>query len=319
MGMEGSAAPVAAGGPTNSTPGGDSPSSGGTGSQSQGGSGLDKSVPPASSPKSQSDPGEMYEIPVNGRMVKMTRQEMIDHASMGRAANDKFNEARKMKQETEAWKSKAQKNMIEALQDPALGLSKDQIRDEFEKWYTKEFIEPESLSQDERKMREREAKVKKWEEEQEQKKLKDQEDEETQLTNQQRAHLQSQIIEAMDASGLPKTKFFVSRMAFYMRQNALNGWEAPKEMIVKQVLEERKSILSDMSEGSTAEQLISLLGEGVINKIRKHDLEKLRASRGQMSRPASPSRAGTGVTTGNERLSSAEVNQRLRDIRLGKL
>lgn len=258
---------------------------------------------------------EMFEVKVNGKTVKMTRQQVIDNASMSTAAQEKFSEAKKSRAEADRIINSAKTNPIEALMDPALGLSKDQIRAAFEKWYSKEYIEPEALTPDQRKMKEYEEKVKKYEEQEKTAKEKAEADENEKLTNRQREFLQGQIIEALESSGLPKTKFFASRMAFYMRQNMQNGWEAPISMIVQQVKNERQGMMTDMSEGSTAEQLIAALGENVINKIRKHDLEQLRAKRNVQAPQLNGSKPSGATSTGIKKASWSEVQSRLRDFR----
>ncbi len=264
-------------------------------------------------------PPEMWDVKVNGKMVKMTRQEALDNASMSYAANDKFNEAAKLRKQVDSILSKAKSNPIEALMDPSLGLTKDQIRAAFEKWYTDEYIEPETLNADQKKAREYEIRLKKYEDQEKLAKEKAAQDEEERLTSQQRDYLQGQIIEAMEASGLPKTKFFVSRMAFYMRQNALNGWDAPINLIVKQVQNERQSMMGDMSDGATPEQLVALLGESASQKINSYYLKQLRDKRGQFAPAATNNpRAGTGPLSG-EKISSSEVTRRLRDMRMGKI
>lgn len=262
---------------------------------------------------------EFFDVKVNGKMVKMTKQEALDNASMSYAANDKFNEAAKLRKQVDSILNKAKTNPIEALMDPSLGLTKDQIREAFEKWYTTEYIEPESLNEDQKRAREYEIKLKKYEEQERLAKEKAARDEDERLTSQQRDYLQGQIIEAMEASGLPKTKFFVSRMAFYMRQNALNGWDAPINLIVKQVQNERQAMMGDMSDGATPEQLVALLGETASQKINAYYLKQLRDKRGQFAPPATNNpRAGTGPLDG-DKISSSEVTRRLREMRMGKL
>lgn len=98
----------------------------------------------------------------------------------------------------------------------------------------------------------------------------------------------------------------------------MNGWEAPLSMIVNQVKSERQAIMSDLNENSSAEQLIAMLGEKVINKIRQHDLAQLRSKRNLPSPEIKSS--NTTQTKEHKRTSSwAEVNKRLRDIKTGKM
>jgi hypothetical protein len=264
---------------------------------------------------SQSTQPEVFDVKVNGRIQKMTRQEVIDHASMSYAANQKFNEAKSLKAEHERLTSLARKNPLEALLDPSLGLSKDQIRDAMEEWYNREFIEPETLSPEQRQIKQYELELKKYQDQERERKDQYEKDQLEKLTSTQRDYLQKQIIDALETSGLPKTKFFASRMAFYMQQNFKNGWEAPLEMIINQVKNERRLMMGDLTEQSDAKQIIDMLGEGVINKIRKYDLEQLRAKRSGNHREFE---SYQDHSSGKGSKDTRTVNQRLRDIRMGK-
>ncbi len=306
--------PVAAPSGGNNTPSQGAPSSVQPPSPTSLISGGASGTTPASPPSST----DIFEVKVNGKTVKMTRQEVIDHASMSHAANDKFNEAKKTRSEVDRIIKSAKSNPIEALMDPALGLTKDQIRDAFEKWYAKEYIEPETLTADQKRIREQEERLSKYEQQDKEKKEREEKEQEDKLTHHQREFLQGQIIEALEKSNLPKTKETVRKIAFYMRQNLANGWEAPMEMIIRQVKNDRQGSFRDEIENCSIEQAVELLGEGFMNKVRSHDLQKLRERRqlpGQVSNP----RAGTGPLDESKKISSSEVNRRLRDMRLGKI
>jgi hypothetical protein len=257
---------------------------------------------------------ELFELKINGKLQKLTKQQVLDYANRSYAAEQRFTEAKRMKEEADKVLAtlKSGKDPLKALIEHG-GFSKEQIRDAIEDFYNREFIEPTKLTEEQRRMKEYEEKLKSYEEKERLEAEKKKQEEEEQLTAREREHLQNQIIEALDSSGLPKTKYFASRMAFYMRQNLLNGWEAPVSAIVEQVKQERSQIMSDLTENASVEQLISLFGENVINKIRKHDLEQLRAKRsvsgpvGQASK-AEPRQGG--------RPSWDEVQENLKKARL---
>ena len=279
---------------------------------------IGKKTPNLDMAKPTSPSSEMYDVKVNGKMVRMSRQEVLDHASMSHTANSKFDEASKLRKEVDKIISTAKTNPIEALMNPALGLTKDQIRTAFEHWYNQEYIEPETLTVDQKKIKEYEMKLKKYEEEESQKKQQAEHEENEKMTTQQREYLQTQIIEAIDKSGLPKSKDVVKKIAFYMRQNLINGWDAPMDMIIKQVKADRQSMLRDDVQNSNAEQIIELLGDDVVNKIREHDLKRLRERRQAPSFQKNSSITNAGSYSSNEKVSSSEVTRRLRDMRLGK-
>lgn len=260
----------------------------------------------AETPKAQAP--ELFEIKVNGKTQRLTRDELIARAQLSESATSRFEEAAQARKQVEKIISTARSNPIEALMDPALGLSKDQIRDAFEKWYAQEYIDPETLTPEQLRLRDAEAKLKAYETAESESKAKKEAEEQEQLTARETENLQKTIVEAMESSGLPKTKFFVSRMAFYMRQNLLNGWEAPTSVIVAQVRKERQEIMSDLTESSDPETLIALLGDGVVNKIRQHDLKKLREKRAPSFQPSTPREESET----EEKVDYAEVKKAMR-------
>lgn len=263
---------------------------------------ADPKAPPPAAP-------QLHEVKVNGKTFRLTTEELIARAQLAESATSRFEEAAKSRKQVEGIIANARQNPIEALMDPALGLTKDQIRDAFESWYAREYIDPTTLTPEQLELRDAKAKLKSFEDADKAAKAKTQAEEQEKLTTKQMETLQSEIVEAMEASGLPKTKFFVSRMAFYMRQNLINGWKAPISVVVSQVRKERQEIMSDLTDSSDAETLIATLGDGVVNKIRSHDLKKLREKRAPSFMP--PADNGQSDHT-DEKVDYSEVKRAMR-------
>ena len=258
---------------------------------------------------------EMFEIKVNGRTTKVDRAELIRRAQMSDSAHEKYNEAAQLNKKAQAIIDNAKSNPMKALMDPELGLSKLQIQTALEEWYHENVIQEETLSPEQKRLRDAESKLKKYELDEQSRNDKEENEQREKLTNQEKEYLQNQIVQALDGSGLPKTKFIAGRVAFYMRENLLNGWDAPVEMIIDQVKKERQSLMSDITDASDPETLIALLGEGVVNKIRKYDLEQLRAKRGTPPPTLNPTHSNKPA----ERLDMRDVDARLRAMRDGTL
>jgi hypothetical protein len=276
--------------------------------------GLDKVSVTKASPPAPAD--DFEEITVNGKPIKMTRQELRDRASLSYAAQQKFDEASKIRKEDEAKKARYKENRFQSFLDATEDLSPEQRRAEIEKFYTEQYIEPETLSPSEKRLKEVEAENKKYKDEREKADRQRKHEDDAKATNSERESMQTQIIDAIEKSGLPKSKHVVSRVAAYMRENLKNGWEAPMEMIVRQVKAERQQAYRDEIKDSSAEQMIELLGEDFVNKIRKFDLERLRTKR---RGPQVESNEINQSSNKQDRDLGQTVNQRLRDIRLGKI
>lgn len=269
----------------------------------------------ASSPQTSAPSSPEYrEFKINGKMVKLTQSEADGYVQQSYAAQQKFEEAARLRKENEKFESTLKKNKIQALIDK--GFTPEEIREEFEAWYTQQFIEPETLTPDQKKSKDQERELERYRTQEKERTEKEQREQQEKTTAQQREFLQGQIIEAIEKNGLPKNKWFAQRMAFYMRENLNNGWEAPMELIVSQVKKDHREINSGISEDSSVEQLLEHFGEGIINKIRKHDLEQIRNKR-KFSNARTEQGDGYG-NVGEEKLSSSDVNKRLREIREGK-
>lgn len=281
----------------------------------QGGQGAQD--PKAAAAAAKPAQAKVYEIKINGKVQRFTEEQMIARVSQEEAADQRFKEAAQMRKQNESLlgRFKDPNKAIEALMDPALGLSKDQIREAFEGWYAKEFLETENLSPAEKRAREAEARVKKYEEDEkgrEDQKLKEQNEA---MTSEARKQVQGQIIEALETGALPKTNFTIRRLAYWISRNNANKFDAPTSVLVNQVRNEFNTSMRDMVAASDGETLIQLLGPDLVQKLRKYDLEQLRKTRGG-GNPA-PSRDETGAppaTKSDRPPTSAEVTQRMRQL-----
>jgi hypothetical protein len=202
----------------------------------------------------------------------MTLTELRNNAGLGQAAMQKFEEASKMTKQAAAHRERLKSNVMAALEDPELGLSREQIKAEFEKWYLKNYIEPETLSQEEKYRRELEELKQSREDEK-------REREESQKTAAQRESdhrelmaVQKEIINILETQNLPKNRFTANRIVFYMAQNEKHNYNATPEYIAQQVNNERKEIVRAQFENSTAEDVIELLGPGILKILRQFDM-----------------------------------------------
>jgi len=102
-----------------------------------------------------------------------------------------------------------------------------------------------------------------------------------QMEQQVRAEVEKELIATLDQAGLPKTRFTANRLVYWKKQNLKNGYDAPPEVLIQQVKDEGQNILQSYVKESSPAQLIEFLGEELINKIRQHDIENLKAKLGQ--------------------------------------
>lgn len=272
------------------------------------------SASPVKAPETAAPP-KVYERKINGKVHKFTEDEMLARAGMAEAAEQRFSEAAQMRKQAEnvIGRLRDPNQVMDALMDPALGLNKQQIKAQFEAWYEREFIETEKLTEDQKKLREAEKQIKKYADDDKKRADAKAQAERDEMTAAARGEVQKQIIEALETGSLPKTNFTVRRLAYWIQRNNANGFNAPTSLLVSQVRNEFNSSIRDMVESSDGEALIQLLGDGIIQKLRKYDLDQLRKLRGGGTPPADN---GTPpVEDKRERpMSSSDVTQKLREL-----
>lgn len=265
-------------------------------------------------------PDELFEIKSAGKTKKVTREQLLKLAELGDGAQERFQEAAQLKKQAEGLLARMRdpKQAIALLQDPKLGLDPQQVREAFEEWYVHTHIRREKMSPEQRELEDAKEKLKQHEEEKKAEQEARQKEADAKMDAETRQALQKELIDTLETSSLPKTRFTVARLAYWNRVNHEQGINAPREMIVAQVQKEMRNIMDSMVQSSDGDVLANLLGEATVKKLRKYDLERLRAKRAGLSGTTPPAPKKTSEQQPRRKLRSADVNRNLRNLRLGK-
>jgi len=222
------------------------------------------------------EPPRRHKLKIDSREEEVDEAQVLRDAQLVRTANKRMEEVARSKNQIAKLLETIKGNPIEALMDPALGLSKEQIKSVFENWYKSEFIDPEMLTPEQRKLKEYEQKEKAWEAA---RKEKEQSEAQSRLALEQQhwaGEYEKQIMKGLETKALPKNASTVRAMAAYMQQAVNAGIEVPIETIADLVHNDKvtdaKSILGSMD----GDQILKFVGEEIVNKIRKADLARLR-------------------------------------------
>src|SRR5690606_345506 len=85
------------------------------------------------------------------------------------------------------------------------------------------------------------------------------------------------IIEALETSGLPKTKATVRKMLGYLHSGVTNGFKDIKAKdVVGKVKAEYISDIKDLFSELEGESLLKILGSDIADKIRKYDVNQYK-------------------------------------------
>jgi hypothetical protein len=256
-------------------------------------------------------PPEYFDIPVNGQMRRMTKEQVLARASLADRAYEKFEEASQIRKTALHREEQLKKDFMEALTDPKLGLSKEQIRSRFEHWYKENFIDPETLTPDQKRARELENQLKSYQEKEKLAETERQQQEIAKLDEDTRVRIQKTIFQALEQGKLPKTRFTAARMAYWMKVNNQNGFNATPEILVQQVVEERNNLVKEQADNADGDSLYSILGKENVNKILKHALSLVQGGQKPPAPPKNPREPQE-----NERKSMGDVEDYFRSLRV---
>jgi hypothetical protein len=231
-------------------------------------------------PRASAPPApEMFDVKINGKTVKMSREDVIRRAQISEAATERFEQAAAKEKHINGILAGAKQNPIGALMN--IGLSKDEAREAFEAWYSSEYIEPEALSPEQREIKAYKEKLARYEKQEAETKAQQKHQQEEQEIAAHREVLQKRIIDTIEEHGLPKTSVTVGRMAYYMKLAQDKGFEAPMDLIAQQVKQEQERQLGEIPEGADYGYFVKTLGETLVKRVISEHLKHIRTQRAQ--------------------------------------
>ncbi len=219
-----------------------------------------------------------YKLKVGGKDVEVDETELLKRAQMGYSADEKWQEAAKMRKQMDGFIQLLQRDPTKALEQ--MGYDVDKLAEEriqqriIEMQKSPEQLEREKLQRELKDMKDRDAQR---EEEYRTK--------ETQRIQDQYAiELENDISSALDNNsyGFPKTPYVVKRIADTMilavQQGIATNNARLKNITAKDVLPiveaEIKQELSDMYSASPDEVFESLVGKDRLNRYRRSKIKK---------------------------------------------
>lgn len=251
---------------------------------------------PAAAPAGQQSatPPRMMKVKFEGQEVEMPESEVLALASAGKVSTKRFQEAAAMKKQAEEVLKFAKDNPKEFFAKTGMNAR------EWAENYMMEELQNDAMSPEQRKARENEEKLRKYEDSEKRAKEKSRQDKIDALTNEKRQEFDVMFTKALNESGLPRTEFTVKRMAQLQLINIKKGLELNSTQLAKIVREdyanEQKSLLSAFD----GDQLMEFLGPEAVKKLSKAQIAKLKARgvgpAGSGSRTNKPPQENTGLT-----------------------
>jgi pyruvate-formate lyase len=220
-----------------------------------------------------------FKIKVDGNEEEMEldlndEQTLIRHLQMSKAASKRMNEAAMTRKQAEQFITALQNDPMKVLTDPRI-MGNEKFQAIAEEFLSKKLQE-QMLSPEERRRIEMEDRLRKYEDQEKSAKEKEEQAQIAQLEEHYAQEYQKTIMTALQSTNLPKNPFTVKRMAELMQKNIKHGLDLDPHHLAQLVKEDYQKELVGLIGGSDASQIISMFGEDLTNKIRKHDLAKYK-------------------------------------------
>ncbi len=227
-------------------------------------------------------------LKINGREMELDEPEVIRRAQLASAADEKFREAADMRKQAEQF-------FKTLLEDPKSVLMHPEVRDRINfralaEEYLGAELQKEMMSPEQRELEELRQYKKQQDEarqrsEQEQM-TRTQQEEMTKLQQRAAAEYDKKITDVLAQSNLPKTAYTVKRVAELLHGALTKGYDLDVQTAVDMVREGYMTDVQSLVGGLEGESLVKVLGNDIIKRLRKFDLERIKSQLEQTAAPA---------------------------------
>lgn len=229
-------------------------------------------------PKPEPKPKRWLEAKIDGKTEKVDEETLVREYQKAKAAEKRFQEAAKIRQEYEEFQRKLKENPEELLNDPNLPIDRQKLA---EQWIMKQIESEMPKDPKELKIKEYEEKLKKYQEMEKQVQEEQARQEFEQVKTRRQQEIGNLLSDAMKQSPLsknPETAAATLReMALYYRAYKQETGEVPSaEELAAHVEQKYYKGMYELAHTLEGEDLVKFLGDTVVGKIRKYDLARLK-------------------------------------------
>lgn len=216
-------------------------------------------------------------LKVDGQEFELPESEVVSRAQRSTAADKRFAEAQQARAQAEQFVNLLKTDFTKLLDHPGLGLDEKSKRAMLEQYYKQKYIDPEVMTPEQRAQAVRDQELENYRQKEKREADEKHQNSLKQLEDFHLDNYQKIVIQALQTEGLPKTEFTVRRMADLMAKNLQLGLDLSAEHVATLVREDYQNETKALYSAADGETLLKILGDDIANKIRKADLQRLRA------------------------------------------
>lgn len=214
-----------------------------------------------------------FKLKVDGEEIEVDEDELKRGYSHQRAASKILNEGKQLRKQAEEFA--AMLKDPEKLFELAEKMGHD-TRSLTEKRLAR-LLEDELMDPAEKEMKMTKARLAEYERRDAEEKARAKAAHDAALEKKYAAEYETQFLSALKESQLPPTKPMIAEMAKYIGRAAKLGFKMTASEAASLVKDDLKQAQSRLFKDADAQTLLSLLGEDLANKIRTHDVSKIKS------------------------------------------
>lgn len=232
-----------------------------------------------------------YKFKIDDQEVteELTEEDVIKHLQKAKGADKRFQEAAEVKARTARLLQQLKADPFKLLQHEQL-YGKD-ARAKVEEWLWNQ-IQLEKMDPKEREALDMREKLKTYEAQEKQRAEEEQRTKHEELKKHYAQEIDKEISEAIKASGKQVTPYYFKRVAHYMGVALSQGKHVAAKDVVPLVEQDLQRDLQSMFGTASEEQVLQLLGDQNLEKVRRADLAR---ARGQFQKKDEPKPADDGA------------------------
>lgn len=208
-------------------------------------------------------------------------------ATLGKARelDERFRQVADARKNMDAFVQQLKENPLAILTDERLGVDLNKVTEAL----LQKRIQAEIEDPKDREIRLRDERIKKYEEQENQTKAQREAAEREAVVNKRRQEIGKMFMDAINSTPFandPEVAGEVVReMAVYARAAKARGEDFDAQKLAEHVQGKYTKAFASLSAKLEGEQLLALLGDGVLRKIRAADLARIKASQGRHEKP----------------------------------
>lgn len=234
-------------------------------------------APPAAPAK------KAYKFKIDDQEVteEYTDEEVLKHLQKAKGADKRFQEAATLKQQTERFYQMLKDQPLDLIEKLHGDKARQMMEERLWAKIQREQMDPKEreLVETKERLQQMEAEKKAFDEKQQQEQFE-------RLKNQHATNFDKEIRDALAANGKPVTSYAYKRVAHYMLQAMTEGRTIAAKDAVPLMDGDLQTDLRAMFETVSEDHILQLLGDPVLEKVRKADLKRVRG--GNVPTPPPP-------------------------------